>query len=346
MKTRRTLVEYLDSRLGVHVGSSPELVWFCPVCIDRLGSESNKQKLHVNVAKGVGHCWRCEFGFRNILDLFRKLNDGKLRMEEVEIVRREIRLPSTKAADSVRTLLFPKAERVDTLQSVPLPTEMVSLTEDGNSPMAQQALRYLRARGVANELIERYQIGYCFSGRYAGYLVFPVVQEGEQVYFTTRFAGKVLDGRKSNNPPKAEGFHSKATCLLNYDRCVGRQRVAIVEGPFDMMAWGTAVALMGKAMSDDQLHLIDKLVVAGTQEIVVSLDSDAGKFAQAIYEKLLGRVPKVSMLVLPDGDPFDHRHELRELARHTAAPSSVDLVMGRYRFGEMVNRQKSRAQRV
>lgn len=334
----RTLVEYLDFRLGSHAGNGPEYRWFCPVCIDRIGSESSKQKLHVNTERGVGHCYRCEYKFRRFEDLFRMLNNGVLRLEEARLIRREVRLPSNVAADAVATVLNHEPDRSVKLKPVLVPRDAFPLWERKN-PLLNRPLAYLRGRGITDEQIERHRISYCAGGRYAGYLVFPVFQKHAQVYFTTRFVGQASDGMKSNNPPKAPGFHSKSTCLLNYDGAAGQKLIAIVEGPFDMMAWGTrAVALMGKAISDEQVVLIEDLCRRGTREVVVSLDSDAGKHAQQIYSRLLGRVPSVSVLLFPTGDPHDNRDRLDELLASRGTPGARDLVLSRYRFGPLVKR--------
>lgn len=346
----RTLVEYLDFRLGAHAGNGPEYRWFCPMCIDLVGSEASKQKLHVNTERGVGHCYRCEFKFNQFEQLFRSLNNGVLRIEEARLIRREVKLPSNVATESVMTVLHrDDDDRSARLKPVRVPRDAFPLwLPKKKNPLLRRPLDYLHGRGITDEQIERHQISYCVGGRYAGYLVFPVLQNGEQVYFTTRFVGQATDGMKSNNPPKAAGFHSKSTCLLNHDGAAGQKIVAIVEGPFDMMAWGSrAVALMGKAISDDQVALVEGLCRSGTREIVVSLDSDAGKHSQDIYSRLIGRVPKVSVLLLPDGDPHDNRDKLDHLLKGRGAPGARDLVLSRYRFGPLVKRiGKSPAQRV
>ena len=348
MNVTRTLVEYLDHRLGQHSGNGPEYRWFCPACIDRQGSESNKPKLNINTTLGIGHCYRCGYKFRQFEALFRMLNNGPLKIEEARLIRKEVKLVSNVAEDAVRETLRPQRVSTPKLQRVPLPSDMLVLARETANPLARRAVRYLTNRGITPQQIDQHQIGFCTSGRYAGYLVFPVWQEGTQVYFTTRFAGTATDGRKSNNPPKAEGFHGKSTCLLNYDAVVGKKLIAVVEGPFDMMAWGDrAVALMGKDVSDAQIALLDRLCRSGTQEVVVSLDSDAGKYAQKIYERLMGRVPKVSVLLLPDGDPHDNRDRLDDLLSTRGAPNAVDLVRSRYRLGALVKRAgKSYVQRA
>lgn len=344
----RTLVEYLDFRLGAHAGNGPEYRWFCPACIDRIGSEASKPKLHVNTERGVGHCYRCEYKFRRFEDLFRMLNNGVIRLEEARLIRREVRLPSNVASDAVATVLSHTPDRVAKLKPVQVPRDAFPLWARKKNPLLHRPLSYLHGRGITDEQIEQHRISYCAGGRYAGYLVFPVFQGQEQVYFTTRFVGVASDGMKSNNPPKAPGFHSKSTCLLNYDGTIGQKLVAIVEGPFDMMAWGNrAVALMGKAISDEQVALIEELCRHGTREVVVSLDSDAGKYSQMIYSRLLGRVPAVSVLLLPSGDPHDNRDRLDDLLVNRGTPGARDLVLSRYRFGPLVKRTgKSFAQRV
>lgn len=343
----RTLVEYLDARLGPHTGNGPEYRWFCPVCIDRIGAESNKQKLNVNTSRSVGHCYRCGYAFRDFAAFFRMLNNGVLKMEELRILQREVRLPTNDAVSAVRQALEHEQAPHGKLNSVTMPIDAIKLFAGKIGPFAKRALRYLHGRGVTDEMIERHQISYATSGRYAGYLLFPVLQGGEQVYFTSRFAGEATDGRKSNNPPKADGFHGKSTCLLNYDGVVGLRRVCVVEGPFDMMAWGgSAVAIMGKDISDAQILLIESLCRVGTEEVVVSLDPDAGVKAQQIYTRLLGRIPKVSVLTLPSGDPWDNRDRLHALLRTRGVMDSTAMVRARYRFGELVRRGNSYAQRV
>lgn len=339
------LVAYLDLRLGAHQGYGPEYRWHCPECVDRVGDESSKPKLNVNVAKGVGHCYRCGYAFHSFEQFFRRMNNGKLMLEEARLVRREVQLPvSGSAVLGVRAILDGReSDTVSRLRCVPLPKELCPMT----SRFSTVALRYLTDRGVTQDMIERHQIGYCPSGCYAGYLVFPVVQNGEQVYFTTRYAGSTNDGMKSNNPPKAEGVHSKATCLLGHDLAIKHERVAIVEGPFDLMAFGgSAVAIMGKAISDEQVVLLSKMAAAGVREFVVALDQDAAIKAQQTYAKLIGRVPKVSVLTFPSGDPWDNRGDLRKLMRARGELSAIALVSGCYREGTLVKRKRPVAKPV
>lgn len=337
----RTLIEYLDARLGKHEGSAPEMRWNCPACIDEIGSESAKPKLHVNIGKRIGHCFRCDYAFRSLEGLFRKINGGTLKLEELRIIRREVVPEAHGAVRALRLHMKREDAHVDHLRAETLPREAVGLWRRPIKMGARIALRYLEDRGVEPRLIRERQIHYCSTGHFAGYLLFPVFQGGEQVYFTTRYAGKATDLMKSNNPKKRPGYHTKGTCLLNYDAVVGQPIVVVVEGPFDAMAHPACVALMGKTISDEQVALLRDLVPHGLREVVVALDPDAKKFALDIRARLLGHVPDVSFLALAGGDPFDLRDRFAALLDDRGEPKSIDAVLARYREGpQRRNRKK------
>lgn len=330
IRNRPGLMEYLRQRLGVPSGNGPEYKFYCPFCIDRTGSESSKRKLTFNVAKTAFHCWRCGYGTRNLERLFRDLNGGVLRFAELTLVRGEVTIPQEKIAATVRDLLYKTKER-KVLKVVGLPPEMVRLTQrqwDEPSVRLKRGINYLKQRGILYAQVEWFDIGYCPTGDYAQRLVFPVYQGGEQIYFTTRYAGKTE--KKTLNPTWEEGYHSAGTTLLNFDGVVGAPIVSIVEGPFDMMAHAHAVALTGKGISDAQIVLLQLLAEMGAEEFVVSLDAGAGRDADNIYHQLLGRVPKVTVLLLDRGDPDERKDELHALMGTRRTLSLLDRVKGRF----------------
>jgi hypothetical protein len=318
------LIEYLDKRLGTHTGSGPEYQYYCPFCIDRLGSESDFRRLWINAAKGQGFCFRCEYRIGNIETFFRAMNNGAIRYEELAILKGQRReLPKAHEVKQSVAAIFAAEEETppEELEPVLPPPETVWLEtflEKGvERPMpVKRAFNYLKRRGVPLRFVAKYSIGYCWTGDYAGYLVFPVIMGGEIVCFTTRWAGVKPPGdgsMKSKNPKKREGVYSREACLLNFDGCIGAPVVSVVEGPFDVMAHEAAVGMMGKAIGKRHLALLDLLAQYGTEEFVVSLDSDAGKDAENMYRSLLGRAPRVTVLELDEGDPWSRRSELPAL---------------------------------
>ena len=344
------VLAYLDERLGPHSGRGPEYHFPCPACIDRIGDESSKRKLGVNIPKAMGGCFRCGFAFRSFSQLFRYINGGRIRMEELALLRHEVALPKTDVVSAVRSRLVRK-RKLTTLRSVPLPPEHVPLyelsVEERRAPRFRLPFSYLERRGVTEDRLKVFRIGYCGEGDYGQRLIFPVVQHGQVVYWTNRFCGN--HRMKSKNPPNVDGCHQRGTCLLNYDNCLHFPRVALVEGPFSALAFQSAafrqacagekdrrldlltpaLAMMGKFLSNEQARLIAEMVPLGLQEIVIALDPGAGSESDEIASTLRSFVPKVSVLVLEDGDPDDLRLSLAKLLPGRRTPSVSDRVRQR-----------------
>jgi len=334
LRTRPSLLDYLQDRLGVAKGTSREREFYCPFCIDRVGDESSKRKLSVNMFEGKVWCFRCEYGTNSLERFFRDLNGGSLKMEELMLLRGETKPPARDLAEAVADILAGEAGPGKYFKAVPLPKESVPLNKaKRDSIVYRRAFTYLEGRGYTGDalenLIERFQIGYCPSGDYGGRLVFPVFQQGAQVYFTTRYCGN--HPAKSKNPPNVPGWYQRDLCLLNYDAVVGQPVVALAEGPFSVAAFEYAVGSMGKHVSPAQVSLLAALVPYGLQELVIAFDADAGKAIDKMYAVLSDRVPKVTVLPLDHGDPDDRRDELAELLAKRGVRSFADRVRSRFR---------------
>lgn len=329
MKMARSLLEYLDRRLGGHSGSGPEYVFSCPACIDRMGSESNKRKFAVNLNLRKGQCFRCEFKFRDIEALFRYINAGRLTIEEKILLREDPPIVVGSISATVRRILYRAGEEAKPLRACDLPREYEPLTlANVSAPNMRRAHTYLRSRHVPLKVAQRFQVGFCTKGDYRGYLIFPVIQGGRVVYWTSRFAGK--HALKSRNPPKRDGFFSREHCLLNYDNVVGRRVVTLVEGPISATAPKHAIALMGRVMSPYQARLIEALVPHGLEELVVGLDPGTGRDRDYIRDIVSSVVPRVTDLLLVNGDPDDEREHLAELMANRRIPTLLDRVRARF----------------
>jgi hypothetical protein len=329
----RSLLGYIEERLDEPaLGRGPEYQFHCPFCIDVIGDESSKRKLGINIVKARGGCYKCETGFRTWEQFFRRLNGGYLRIEEIQLLRFQPKIPRDGLVEATEKLLHPALEEETRmrLKARRLPYEcdtFADMTSKVRASLRYRApLGYLKRRGVTDWHIERYRIGYCAEGDLANYLVFPVFQGEKQVYYTTRFCGDSDRVPKSNNPKNEDGYFSTSSVLLNFDQCRGQERIALVEGAFDMMAFEYAAATLGKHMSDRQLDLFRVLVDEGLQEVVVARDPGAGKEMYADYKALLPIVPEVSVLALDAGDPWSRRDDLPDLLPGRGAPDAATLV--------------------
>lgn len=328
MKIARSLVDYLDRRLGKHSGSGPEYLYPCPACIDRIGSESNKRKFAINLNVRKGQCFRCEFKFRDIEALFRYINAGHITIEEKMLLREDPPIVVGSVPQTVRRILYKEDESARPLRPCPLPREYKALTADTvSAPELRRAHAYLRKRHVPLKTALRFHVGFCATGQYAGYLIFPVVQGGGVVYWTSRYTGNTLI--KSHNPPKRDGYFSREHCILNYDNVVGKRVVTLVEGPISATAPRHACALLGRVMSPFQEKLIAALVPLGLEELVIGLDPGTGRDREFIRDKLVDVVPRVTDLLLEEGDPDDERDRIEELTANRRVPTLTDRIRSR-----------------
>lgn len=310
------LVSYLDSVLGSHFGHHPEFQWGCPFCVDRVGDESQKRKLRINVQKGFAICYRCGFKSAAMDYLFRCMHGGKLLAVEEALLQNEVQGVSTQSiADHLLMKFYASNKPEDeSLRPVLTPREMIPLIGNEKDLAARIGWDYLRrTRGLGIEtkdVIKRWRVGYCLTGPYANRLVIGVRQGGKQVYFNTRYCGDHL--LKSKNPPNQEKCMTKEHCLLGYDFCVGAKKIVICEGWLSCTPFEHAVALMGKTCSQYQMDLLSRLAEAGAEEFVLATDPDASREAFDLSKRMAGRFPNVTYLTLPMGrDPFDERKNIK-----------------------------------
>lgn len=330
------LVRYLEQTLGRCDGFGVKRHFACPFCVERIGSDSSKRKLDVNIVSMVVGCYRCAYA-GSLEKMLRDLSPTRrLTIEAMRLLRKEkVRDPAIGPLAAVRASLrgkaaVPRASK----KSVPLPPEYIAITPNVGKLVVAPAVAYLTKRGMGPELWDRYRIGYAREGRYAGYLIFPITQDGEVRYFTTRYAG---DGRVKTMNPKADEageYATKDDVLLGYDHCKGAQLVALTEGPTSSMAFEHAVAGLGKEYTENQVELVRSLVHYGMEEAVVAFDDDAVGKAQAMLGRLSGGVPRVSIIVFPHGDPWDNRARIPEFLANRAGNAGFSaMVRSRMRIG-------------
>lgn len=332
----RSLLEYLEERLGEPAvfPRAGESSWHCPFCLGRTGDESSDRKLGINFFKRKVHCFRCSYSANELYRFFMDLNGGRITVEEVALLRDDPKVVEIgKLRNEMLTLLYgdPQTKKVVPLKAPALPPDCIRLTESHKNPLAHRAYRYLDKRGIVPEKIHKHDIRFCPKGPWAGHLIFPVYQNGEMVYWTTRTVSSTAKS-KSKNPTNMEGYYTRSTCLLNYDNCVGAKVVAVSEGPFDVMAFTASVGTLGKTLSIMQVKLLEGLCRHGTEEIVIAGDAGEGKAVDRNYQALVGRVPKVSQLVLDYGDPDERKDEIEELMLGRREPSVSDRIKARLLF--------------
>jgi len=284
---KNLILRLIFKKFGEYKKSGDEVQVKCPFCVLRRPDHDadHSFKLYINIDKEVYNCFRCEV--RGRLDnLFPQL-------AAIEI-----------ATDDI----IDKPESI--LEALPVGKKLNEL----KYPWSDLVREFFVERNYNHEDFLQY-VYFCEDYKKSDYsfgprLVFPIHQFGSYRGFQARTLYK-------NTLPKYIGASSmdKRNILYNYDIAFSQMdRLVITEGFFDQIAVGkTAVATLGKSITDNQLHLIR---LGDFKKVILFLDKDAEKEAKKSALKLatyfnsyIAKPKWESLSLLPNGkekkDPGD-----------------------------------------
>jgi DNA primase len=162
-------------------------------------------------------------------------------------------------------------------------------------------------RGITDEIIERYGIGFCDNGSHAGRIIIPSYnKKGELNYYIAR-SWDLHTRAKYKNPenPKDEIIFFESLIDWNKD-------ITLVEGAFDSIFIPNSIPMLGKHMSS---LLFDTLYEKTNGNITIALDGDAFDNAVKLYHELNGGnlYGRIKIVKLPlDKDIADLRGQINE----------------------------------
>ena len=290
------VIELLTEILGdskMHYDSKGQISFDCPVCADEKGLEGDgKGNLEVNYFRGVYKCWACSetHGTQGPL--------GKL-----------IELFGTKNQRKIYDLIRPQEEGTREKPKIRLRLpEGYTKFKDSNIRFIphREAITYLYSRGITDEMIEKYDIGYTVKGEYAYRVIIPSYDlEDNLNYFVSR--AWVPNKMKYKNPsvPKDE-------IIFNESRINWEENVYLCEGVFDAFFLPNPIPMLGKMLSN---NLFEKLYDRAKGEIYICLDGDAWDNSLRLYHNLNGGkfYNKVKILKLPkDKDVCDLKGNIEQ----------------------------------
>ena len=304
-KNKLTVINILDTALGV--GSSlkgNEQAHHCPFC------NHHKKKLQVNLDTQRWHCWVCDSKGRSIQSLLRKLNVD---------IRDLNRLKDIYGEDDYT--LVEKDEYVAKLQ---LPSEFKQLhfKPKGFQPEYNQAINYLKERGITQADIVKYNIGYCSDGLYFGRIIVPSYDEnGDLNYFVARSYYKE-ERMKYKNPPVNRD-------VIVFDNQINwNEPITLVEGVFDSFSVKrNCIPLLGKFLLS---KLKNKIIEKGVKEVTILLDSDAITDSTKHTDYFIKNGINVKNIIPTGKDAGDMGFKaVRELLKRATQTGWDDLVLSK-----------------
>jgi DNA primase len=161
------------------------------------------------------------------------------------------------------------------------------------------AKRYLKERGVTDEMIEKYDIGFTTEEPYSNRIIIPSYDmEGKLNYFVAR--SWIKRKMKYKNPPAP-----KEEIIFNESRIDWDQDIYLCEGAFDGIFLPNPLVMLGKKLS---LLMLEKLYNFAKKDIIICLDGDAWSDTKKLFHELNGGLlyGRVKALKLPnDKDACD-----------------------------------------
>ena len=291
------LVELLTEFLGdphQHYESKGQISFDCPACAEEKGLEGGdgKGNLEINYGKHVYKCWACSetYGTHGPL--------GKLFDQY-----------ASKSQKKVYNLIKPEELKQEDIKrpKLRLP-EGFTTFKDSNPRFIPhiEAYKYLQSRGITDEIIDKYKIGYTVNGDFAYRIIVPSYnKEGGLNYFVAR--AWVPKKMKYKNPavPKDEIIFNEG--LINWEK-----DVYLCEGAFDSFFLENSIVMLGKKMSK---LLFETLYTNANGNIIICCDGDAFEDGMRVYHELNGGrlYNKIKIVKLPvDKDVCDLRGQIDE----------------------------------
>lgn len=284
------VVEILEDVLGdykFHNDYKGQISFDCPVCsyeIKGLDSGDGKGNLEVNYKYNVFKCWSCAETHEthgSIYKLIKKYGNKK-QLKNYQLLRPEDNEDSPKRF----------------YKQVKLPKEFISFKNVSPglklTPHFKQAWNYITKRNITDEMIERYNIGFCYTGLYENRIIIPSYDEEKNINYFIARSYLTKTKLKYKNPEVQKEIIVFNEYLINWD-----EPIYIVEGAFDSIFIPNSIPMLGKFMSE---HLFKKLY-DNAKKIIIVLDPDAWNDAERLYHKInCGKLMGKVWIVKLEGD--------------------------------------------
>jgi len=259
----------------------------CPVCsheIKGLDDGDGKGNLEVNYQYGVYKCWSCaetHDTHGSIYKLIKKYGNSK-HLKKFLLLRPE-------ANEDISNKKY---------EQVKLPKEFIKFSTASSglklTPQFRQAYNYIKKRNITDEMLIKYNIGFCYEGEYAYRIIIPSYDDNNILnYFIARsYLSKPK--MKYKNPIAQKELIIFNEYLINWTNTV-----YIVEGAFDSIFIDNSIPMLGKFMSD---HLY-QTIYEKAFKVVIVLDPDAWNDAEKLYHKLnCGKLMNKIWIIKLEGD--------------------------------------------
>ncbi len=292
------IVAILNQFLGQannHNESKAQIEYDCPACAEEayLTQGNGKHHLSINYAKGKFKCWKC--GEHNkmsgpITKLIKRYGNPRLLAQYRKLVP-EITIDINN-------------QEIKVVNQLPEGFKKISRNIPKFDYQQIRVRNYLILdRGLDDDIIDRFNIGYTTIGKYSNRAIIPSYDEfGDINYYVGRAVFK-------NNLKILNADATKTEIIFNEHKINWDSTIYIVEGPFDHLVTPNSIPLLGKVLHE---KLFTALYTKANALIVIVLDEDAEVTARMHYNTLnVGHLrDKIRIVFMPKDLDIAKIHEL------------------------------------
>jgi DNA primase len=271
-------IKLVNDVLGYPKRQSSEHLYTCPYC------NHHKKKFSLNFDRNVFKCWVCDAKGRSIRRVIRRFGSF-VQLKEWD------KLSGITDHSRLEFNLFAEEEPTQE-QIISLPKEFKTLT--GNTSVVDGIpLSYLQNRGIEPCDLLKYKIGYCSEGEFEGRVIIPSFNINGYVNY---FIARSFDGHwlRYKNP------NASRDIIFNELSIDWDSDVILVEGVFDAIFAGNAVALLGSTLREESR--LFQHIIRNDSSVFVALDPDAEQKAMKIARTLMKYDIEVWKIDLPKGE--------------------------------------------
>jgi DNA primase len=275
------LLFLVESVLGKGQSTSKgNFAFKCPFCTH------HKNKMEINLRttskrENFWHCWVCGAKGKTLLSLFKKIKAPQGKINELNI------------------LIVPAKKDNHTSDIFEFPKEFISLSNTIEDKIAQieakHAIKFLKKRGITQDDIIKYNIGFCKEGKYEGRVIIPSYDEDKKLNYFIARDYKDATPQKYKNPPVSAKDVIGFELYINWDA-----PIILVEGIFDALTIKrNVIPLFGKVIHG---KLMEKLVKSSVNRIYIALDADARRDALKQAEMLMSYGKEIYLVEMEGKD--------------------------------------------
>ena len=265
MITTTQKIDFLSSCFGEDYkvsGDGKNIAFICPSCGDK--SSNAKMKFSICLETLMCHCWVCSMKGKTPYSIIKEHCHPNLAFKFNEIFK----INPSESIEEEQKLFIPRGFKL-------LATELNS-----HDPDAKACLRYLRKRGVTENLLWYHKIGRFEGFKWSRRVVFPSFDSNQEINF---YVSRSIDDNAFIKYQNAKA--DKTKIIFDDIRIDWNSELVIVEGVFDMVkSIPNTVCLLGSNLKDN--HCLFKKIIKNKTPVILALDSDMHKKSLNIAKSL------------------------------------------------------------